>query len=1840
MGFKFNFASYNITRQFAALAKSFFVPIILVWAVLVCLPVTVFGQNPTILNSGTNFSLPTGIKTLKVEAWGGGGSGGNNVGGGGGAGAYARSNISGPFPASYPYVIGSGGINSNGGISTFGSGPFLVSAGGGSFGTTSVGGAGGNTTVGNESATLGGSGANGVGGSSGGDGGNSPNGGTGGARGGNGAAGTEGNPPGGGGGGSGKSNLTRPNGGNGQIRISYIALTSATNTDAQTVCSGSPLSTITYNVPTGSIVSITNLTSSGVMFTYTSGTGIIAISGNPTASISYTVNVKTSYGVTLNTTGTITFSPRLAVTNMTNTACSGDAFTTTPINSTNGIVPSGTTYSWSAPAVTGGLTGGAAGSGASSISGTLTNPTNTSQTASYTVTPVTGTCTGATFTVTVTVSPRPAVTNMTNTVCTDAAFTTTPVNSTNGIVPSGTTYSWSAPAVTGGLTGATAGSGASSISGTLTNPTNTSQTATYTVTPVTETCTGATFTVTVTVDPITAITSQPNTATQVECFGDGFTAISVSAIGGGLTYQWHSNSTNSNLGGISIPEANSPTFTPPSNSQGSAYYYVIVTGNCVIQTSNVSGEFIVTQPTTTFTSHPSTSPQGLCLGASFSAISVSAIGEGTVTYQWYRNSNNLNSGGTLITGATNESFTPPSSPVGTTYYYAIAKSNCGTVPSNVSGTFTVNPLTAINTESLAAQTICFSNAFTPISINATGTGTLTYVWYINTANNNTTGTPISLATSSSYTPPSSSAGTNYYYVIVSSGCGPDQISNPSGAFTVTPTNTTTSPSTDPTLCINTPLTNITIATTGATGISNAGVAGANGLPAGVSSSWSGNTISISGTPSASGTFNYSIPLIGGCGPIIATGTITVTPNNTVGAASSTSTRCINTALIKITHATTGATGIGAVTGLPAGVTAIWAGNIITISGTPTASGTFNYSIPLTGGCNTPAVNATGTITVNPLATVGPTSVAFPSVCISSPNLAPFTQPTIGVTGIGTPTGLPPGITASFNALNGQISFSGTATTTGLYTYSIPLTGKCINGLNATGTIDVTPVYDISSVSSVSATSIGGAATVTFFGNPATMLNGTYQITYQIKQASGAFTTVGPVNATVVNGKGTFSTTPINSTVDTYTVQILTIKKSTDLCTVTLPTLPITYFGVCSAVFSANSTFYVPANVYSITIEVYGGGGGGNSSGGGGGGYTIRQNITVSPGESIAVFVGNGGGQGIDGEVSYVTRDSNIANQLGNSLILANGGKGGSAANAQGGVFDPRFSGSNGNPASGNNGGKGGGPLGGNGGPIGINGSSPGGGGGKRSGGKGVGGTGLIVISYSCPDADNTDCIKIIDDGSKSGTTIIEFTCNDTWDAPQGLFDFTVIVGSGGGGAGSGFGSGGGGSGALIKQFFSTSNPYGLPAGTSFPVTLGNGGNGATGVNSSGMNGNPSSFSGSIDGSSINIIVPGGGGGGSQSSIPGASGASGGGGGARPNPSGAGGEGGNSIPISYAGTGVTLYQGNLGGNGEHSGSQNSIAGGGGGGMIAWVSADRPNGKASGNGQGEGGNGGNGIGLNLGDSLRYYGGGGGGIGEYFNGTEKVGIGGSTGGVKLGGNGNLANPTANGEAGKDKTGSGGGAGYGQGGRGGNGIVYIYYFNYRILKVEYLYFKSNYNEENRSGKLTWATSKEWENSHFEIERSVNNTKEWEAIDEVAGAGYSDKEVRYDYSDMKLPVAGGNIFYRLKQYDFDGAFTYSATRSIKVEALPGTTLWRVFPNPTTGNPFNIKILDPSAYQDEPITLRIISTTGQFETIQVSEMQQMGDQVSDWFTTRASGIYTIEISWGNQREYHKVILRR
>ena len=142
--------------------------------------------------------------------------------------------------------------------------------------------------------------------------------------------------------------------------------------------------------------------------------------------------------------------------------------------------------------------------------------------------------------------------------------------------------------------------------------------------------------------------------------------------------------------------------------------------------------------------------------------------------------------------------------------------------------------------------------------------------------------------------------------------------------------------------------------------------------------------------------NYDIYYRANCGSSTSAWSLTSnfsTPNS-VSAASSTPTLCQGTVLTSITHNTQGATGIGTATGLPAGVTATWASNTITISGTPSASGTFNYSIPLTGGFG--SLNATGTITVLE-APIAPTATS-PQVFCETANATIASLQVSGVAG--------------------------------------------------------------------------------------------------------------------------------------------------------------------------------------------------------------------------------------------------------------------------------------------------------------------------------------------------------------------------------------------------------------------------------------------------------------------------------------------------------------------------------------------------------------------------------------------------------------------------------------------------------------------------------------------------------------------------------------------------------------------------------------------------------------------------------------------------------------------------
>ena len=114
--------------------------------------------------------------------------------------------------------------------------------------------------------------------------------------------------------------------------------------------------------------------------------------------------------------------------------------------------------------------------------------------------------------------------------------------------------------------------------------------------------------------------------------------------------------------------------------------------------------------------------------------------------------------------------------------------------------------------------------------------------------------------------------------------------------------------------------------------------------------------------------------------------------------------------------------------------------------------------------------------------------------------------------------------------------------------------------------------------------------------------------------------------------------------------------------------------------------------------------------------------------------------------------------------------------------------------------------------------------------------------------------------------------------------------------------------------------------------------------------------------------------------------------------------------------------------------------------------------------------------------------------------------------------------------------------------------------LPITLLYFS---NEVTNEGVvLEWATATEENNAFFTIERGTSAI-DMRTMAQIPGAGQSNTVLTYQYLDRQpLP---GRYFYRLKQTDFNGLFTYSELITAVVER-PATLNLQVVPNPSAGD--------------------------------------------------------------------------
>jgi hypothetical protein len=113
--------------------------------------------------------------------------------------------------------------------------------------------------------------------------------------------------------------------------------------------------------------------------------------------------------------------------------------------------------------------------------------------------------------------------------------------------------------------------------------------------------------------------------------------------------------------------------------------------------------------------------------------------------------------------------------------------------------------------------------------------------------------------------------------------------------------------------------------------------------------------------------------------------------------------------------------------------------------------------------------------------------------------------------------------------------------------------------------------------------------------------------------------------------------------------------------------------------------------------------------------------------------------------------------------------------------------------------------------------------------------------------------------------------------------------------------------------------------------------------------------------------------------------------------------------------------------------------------------------------------------------------------------------------------------------------------------------------LPVEWAWFNAYRNDD--GVLLKWATSMEENNSHFEVQKSLD-AQEWTVIDEIMGTGNSTDINEYQYLDVNADR--GTIYYRLKQVDFDGNSEYSKSVVVNDQNLPQVV--KIYPLPANNS--------------------------------------------------------------------------
>lgn len=179
-----------------------------------------------------------------------------------------------------------------------------------------------------------------------------------------------------------------------------------------------------------------------------------------------------------------------------------------------------------------------------------------------------------------------------------------------------------------------------------------------------------------------------------------------------------------------------------------------------------------------------------------------------------------------------------------------------------------------------------------------------------------------------------------------------------------------------------------------------------------------------------------------------------------------------------------------------------------------------------------------------------------------------------------------------------------------------------------------------------------------------------------------------------------------------------------------------------------------------------------------------------------------------------------------------------------------------------------------------------------------------------------------------------------------------------------------------------------------------------------------------------------------------------------------------------------------------------------------------------------------------------------------------------------------------------------------------------YSVLPVTYESFNAILN--NNTVNLNWTINSQISNDHFEVERSFDNTDFSTAAFVMGAQSQNNGADQYSFTDKDQRIASHNIiYYRLKQVDVNGNFSYSVVKTVRISNVTDKKISvQVMPNPYMDK-LNVNF---SADNNGKAEIIMISASGTIVKKAVSDINKGSNniQLQD-LSAQAPGMYVVNI---------------